>query len=94
MSEGLPATLAALDRLVAQIKAYMAAMPASDRYLAPVIDWHHPHDYDQTSIQGLTKFLHHVEKEQAIIASVSLRLRYLSPQVTTLCAEGSVQPAG
>lgn len=71
MSEGLQATLAALNRLVAQIKAYMAAMPASDRYLAPVIDWHHPHDYDQTSIQGLTKFLHHVEKEQAIIESVS-----------------------
>lgn len=72
MSEGLPATLAALNKLVAQIKGYMAAMPASDRFLSPVIDWHHPQDYDQTTIQGLSKFLHHVEKEQAIIESVSL----------------------
>ncbi|EJT51253.1 hypothetical protein A1Q1_07531 [Trichosporon asahii var. asahii CBS 2479] len=72
MSEGLPATLAALNKLVAQIKGYMAAMPASDRFLSPVIDWHHPQDYDQTTIQGLSKFLHHVEKEQAIIESICI----------------------
>lgn len=72
MSEGLQATLAAVNRLVAEIRSYMASMTRSDRYLSPVIDWHHPNDYDQTSIQGLTKFLHHVEKEQAIIESVSV----------------------
>lgn len=71
MSEGLKATRAALDRLVAQIQAYVAEMPASDRFLSPIIDWHHPNDYDQTNIQGLSKFLHHVQKEQAIIAAVS-----------------------
>lgn len=85
MSEGLQATLAALNQLVGEIKAYMAAMPPSDRYLAPVIDWHHPHDYDQTSVQGLSKFLHHVEKEQAIIEAVSASYRLRSPCSQSAC---------
>ncbi|CAK9786546.1 hypothetical protein CC85DRAFT_310907 [Cutaneotrichosporon oleaginosum] len=56
-----------LRGLAREIEEYLADVPEGDRYFPPVIDWHHPDEYAQLSVLGLSKFLHHVHKESAIV---------------------------
>jgi hypothetical protein len=60
-----------LRTLASEIQAYLANVPEGDRYFPPIVDWHHPDEYAQTGVQGLSKFLHHVHKESAIVDAVS-----------------------
>lgn len=60
-----------LRTLAAEIQAYLASPPRGDMYSPPIVDWHHPDEYSQTGMQGLSKFLHHVHKESAIVDAVS-----------------------
>lgn len=73
MGEGgaLAAVGAQLRTLASEIEHYLANVPEGDRYHPPVIDWHHPDEYAQSGVQGLSKFLHHVHKESAIVDAVS-----------------------
>ncbi|BEI87399.1 uncharacterized protein CcaverHIS019_0101170 [Cutaneotrichosporon cavernicola] len=69
MTEGsaLAAVGTQLRTLATEIQQYLASVPEGDRYFPPIIDWHHPDEYAQTGVQGLSKFLHHVHKESAIV---------------------------
>lgn len=75
-SDGTPlaAIAAALHTLAADITAYAHELPPGDRYYPPIIDWHHPTEYGQAEIGGLSKFLNHVVKEKSIVDAVGVCL--------------------
>jgi len=54
------------------IEAYVASPPKGHRFISPVVDWHHPDEYSQQGVQGLSKFLSQVTKECNILDEVSL----------------------
>lgn len=68
---GLAAVGTQLRTLARDIEEYLTYIPEGDRYYPPIVDWHHPDEYAQNGVQGLSKFLHHVNKESAIVDAVS-----------------------
>ncbi|GMK54589.1 hypothetical protein CspeluHIS016_0111750 [Cutaneotrichosporon spelunceum] len=69
MAEGSPlaAVGTQLRTLATEIQRYLSNVPEGDLYFPPVIGGAHADDYVQKGVQGLSKFLHHVQKESAIV---------------------------
>lgn len=66
----LIAAAAQLNALCADIEGYIASGSPSDRYRPPIVDWHHPDDYAQGSVAGITKFLSQVAKERDTVEAL------------------------
>ncbi|WOO79341.1 uncharacterized protein LOC62_02G002865 [Vanrija pseudolonga] len=66
----LIAAAAQLNALCADIEGYIASGSPRDRYRPPIVDWHHPDDYAQASVAGITKFLSQVAKERDTVEAL------------------------
>lgn len=61
-----------LEELCVSIQAFIDHHAEHAIYRAPIIDYHHPDDYRQKEIVGLTKFLSNAKAERDYVAGVSI----------------------
>ncbi|KAK8850513.1 hypothetical protein IAR55_004431 [Kwoniella newhampshirensis] len=60
-----------INDLIRSIRDFITTSSESAIYQSPIIDWHHPDAYRQSSIAGLRKFLSSVEKEAKYIEQLA-----------------------
>ncbi len=65
---------ATLENLCISIRGFIDQDVDRAVYKAPIIDHHHPDDYQQRAITGLKKFLGHAEAERDYVSGVSLNI--------------------
>ncbi|WRT70683.1 uncharacterized protein IL334_007681 [Kwoniella shivajii] len=59
-----------INELISSINQFIEEEAELATYKAPIIDWHHPDSYSQSSIIGLNKFQSSVETEKGYINSL------------------------
>ena len=64
--------LKTLEELCESIQAFIDHHAEHAIYRAPIIDYHHPDDYRQKEIVGLTKFLSNAKAERDYVVGVSI----------------------